>query len=1005
MQTDQSVWDEVEAAASIVSPVSVAVLADALGVPPATIVEAVEGLEAAHRVTASRHGVSSAQTTVSATRLTHIAGKLVEALIRNDAPPTQIGLARWSAGDPRGAYEAFLAVLRDEPDEDRLGLLTRAIDAGTEARVPRSELAPLLVDRARGLRTRGEHETAVTDLDAATPHLVGEELTDALGFAAALHDDRQRPADAERTIAMALLVAAQEGLTAKLGSLLTFHGRILARLGFDAETEQVFSRGMELIEAHGSAIQRYYAAINQAWTDLDRGWVARAEQRYTAARDRSLQMGDPVATAELNIAIARAKFAGGDAAGAMDLLESARAVADETGAPVLRFLGTLAEAEGAIAFHQPLEAVDAAQRLTAIVEESFPAWRNRAATVEIRALVLAQRRPEAREALRRGFDTTPRGPNGVRLRTELEALQLMVDERWDEDRAADVADRLLQGGWLLAAVGLLTERARREKRPQFGRAAAALAHKIGAAPAAADAIEAADLWKDPISGPVSLAIQRTAHTVPAAWSERWQAVPAIDHALRAETATAGASESDLLDHLDEVLAEAGLGGSAVVLSPAQRRAAGLVTSGSAILSMGRFIAWVAAAAIVAAVVAVALRPEPVEVPTAQTTPTTAPSTTLPPLIERVVAAPNDLSGQAPFAGGDTRNGAFEASLGEPTGIYWRREVDGFIRSDPVLRGSDVYLTSSEGYVYGLDITREGALVFDSQLPGAVDVSPTVEQVVFHQDDQSKVLNFVGDDRGNVLVRSINDSEGEVWSRNLGSPITGPPLVRAESLIMATEEGVLLDLLPSDGTELRRYPAEGTVDGGWVGPLAADAGVIYARTGRGAIVLIDEETFTEICTMFSPAAEAVTHAVIDGDRWYVGTSGRTVRVFTAGGCADTGVGSFQIDTPVQFAPVIADGVLWAAADAVLLPLDVETGQSIGFVVSVGGTYTAPPVVAGDVVLVTTESGELVAISTADGSILWRIEVGGVIRTRPVVADDLVLVATARGELIAIAAPAG
>jgi outer membrane protein assembly factor BamB len=279
----------------------------------------------------------------------------------------------------------------------------------------------------------------------------------------------------------------------------------------------------------------------------------------------------------------------------------------------------------------------------------------------------------------------------------------------------------------------------------------------------------------------------------------------------------------------------------------------------------------------------------------------------------------------------------------------------------------------------------------------------VDQVTFLQDDQGKVLTFGGDERGNVLVRHINDTEGEVWDANLGSPITGPALVRAESMIVATEEGILFDLLPSDGTETRRFPAEGAVEGGFAGALAADNGYIYARTSEGAIVVIDEATFTEVCTAFSPAARATTNPVVDGDRWYVGSSARTIRMYRSGSCSESGIGSLQIDTPVNFAPAISDGVLWAIADAVLLPLDVETGQGVGFVFPAGGAMTAAPVIAGDLVLVVTEAGDLVAVSRGDGSEVWRVSFGTPIRTRPLVADGLVIVSTANGEIIAVAAP--
>lgn len=998
--------DEVEAVASIAPPVPVTVVAGILDIPTDDVVTAVEELEAEGRAESSRHGITAWHTELSHARLSGFASKLTAALIERNAPPIQIGRAQLATGESQTAFQTLSAAIGDEAvtAQERFEATGLAIEAGRDARIPMRDLAPLLVARARMLRGRGETDAAVADIDAATPHLTGEALVDAYGFGAALHDDGQHPSDGERTIAMALLVAEREGLQAKAGSLLTFQGRLLARLGFDAETERVFERGMQLVNTHGTDLQRHYAALNQAWTDLDRGWVAKAESRYSAARARTAD-DDLVGKAELDIAIARAKFAAGDAAGASALLDSAETAARQTDAPALRFLSTLARAEGAIIFSQISAAVAAATDLREIVDTSFPAWRNRAATIEARALLLAQRPADAREAIRLGFETTPRGANGLRLRTELEALSLMAAERWDDEAAADTADRLLQGGWLLAAVGLLTERAKRERRPELGRAAAALAHRIGAVPAAAEAIEVANAWDDPASGPIALAVRRVAESVPSDWRESWAARPAITHALATEVTEDAADDDQLLAHLDQVMTDVGLGGVDVILSPAQRRRAGLVTAGSKAMSVGRFIAWVGAAAIVAAVVAIAVRPEPVEVPVTSPATTAATTTTIPTLLERQVDVEGELSGQMAFAGGESRNAVTEAKVGEPIGIYWRSQLTGFVRTEPVLRGRYLYLGDREGWIYGLDVSLGGSSVFQSQLAGAVDVSVAVEPVSFDQDGQSRTLVFAGDDRGNLLVRNVDDTRGEVFRTNLGSPITGPPLVRAESMIVATADGVLFDLNPVDGTELRRFPAEGAVEGGFSGPLAAADGTIYARTGEGAVLVIDEATFIEICPVFSPSARATTHPVIADGRWYVGSSAGNIRMFNAGSCSDAGIGSLQIDTPVNHAPVIADGVLWAAADAVLLPLDVESGQGVGFAAPAGGTITAPPVIAGDSVLFATDAGDLVAVARADGTELWRVKFGSLIRTRPIVADGLIIITTDRGDVFALAAPTG
>lgn len=1002
--------DDILALASITGPIPLDVVAEVTGRSEEEVAAEIDSLASEGALTVTRSGISDGSSAIPQGRMSVLARKLAEALDRRDAPAELQAHARFEAGDSQAAYRLFRDALATGTVDERPGLVDAALEAGLDARVDPGELADLYVRRARYRRNRGEGADARADLAAAVPHLDGEQLVDALAFAAAIEDDLQHPADAERTVAMAMLVAANDAFPDKLGSLSTFHGRVLSRVGFEREADDAFERGMELIDRHGTDIQKFYSAINRAWTDLDRGWVQRAENGFSVARDRAATIEDSVSVADKDIYLARAKFGTGDAVGALEALAAAQVVAAETGAVALEFLSAIARAEGDIAFHRTTQAAESTARLQEIVDESFPAWVNRSASLRARALLLAGNRSDARAVVATGLAATPAGANGIRIRTELEALQMAAGDTWDARRAADLGDKLVQSGWLGTAAWFLTERCRREKNTDLGRIAAAMAHRLGNPMLAADAIEAAGAWDQPQAGPVSLAIQRVARTVPDDWRSEWEALPQIQHGLTVEFEQVTATDADLLADLDAALAAAGLGGTETVLSPSQRRAAGLVTGApSRTASIARWVAPLIGAAVVAAVVAVMFAPDAQEPAVVSIPPpaTFVPPTTIPEIEDTRIPTPEGLLGQSPFAGGDSRNAVYDAAIGEPIGFYWARNVTGFVRADPVLRGKTLFVGTSEGFVSALDITKDGGSIWETDFGSAIESSFTSDLVSFDQGGQSRPFVLFSNQDGVLTMRNIDDTRGVAWEADLGSPTVGPPLVRLEYVIAATEEGVLHKYRGSDGTEIGRYPAEGVVEGGFVEPIAAADGVIYAAAGDGVVKLVDEETLTEICQVdLGAGAEVTTHPVVAEGRWFVGSSTTAIFSYQQGACSPSGgIPAFQIDVQIGFAPVVVDGVMWTAADELFLPIDISNGTA-EFVVPLGATITSPPVAVGDLILVGATRGssnELIAISRSQQEAVWTWPLRGTLRTRPTVGDGVIIVATDQ-DIIAIAVPA-
>ena len=145
-------------------------------------------------------------------------------------------------------------------------------------------------------------------------------------------------------------------------------------------------------------------------------------------------------------------------------------------------------------------------------------------------------------------------------------------------------------------------------------------------------------------------------------------------------------------------------------------------------------------------------------------------------------------------------------------------------------------------------------------------SITGDQVSFDQGGQSRSFVFYGDEDGVLYMRNIDDSRGVAWEADLASPITGPPLVRTDYVVVATTDGVIWKLAGSNAELIQRYPEEGTVEGGLVGSLASADGVIYARTDDGRVLLIEEETMTLRCEVAMGAAQRLGDDLdLDGGR--------------------------------------------------------------------------------------------------------------------------------------------
>ncbi len=984
-------------------PVTIDELASVTQTDPSAVMAEAERAEAAGAITASGTGYL-AEPPTSRPRVAFLAGRFADLLASRGGSPSELGRLLRAAGRDGDALPHLVTAAR-AGDIDALVSALDAHDA-VGGLTPADE-GDLRVRLAASLRGRGRSDEAYEQATLASRRLAGAKLVDALGFAAAIADDLQKPQVSEALTALAAATAAAAGEEAKHGSLLTLQARALSRVGYPDEADVAMTKGQAILAVQGSPAQRRTARTNEALVMLDRGEARRAASAFDsllAADDGS----DVVGTAVAEIYLSRALFVAGNSKRALPLAQGALGVCVDAGAAAPIMLAHMAVAEGALAAGRSADALDAADAALAVVQADLPQWINRIHLLRAQALAQSGDSQSALEAIASGLASTPEGPDGWRVRRQLDAVAVMATPAatpWPTKEAEELTDELLQARWYGLAIELMTERSRREGDDELGLEAAALAHRLGSPLQAVAAVEAAGGWGVPEAVPIAQAVKDVERNIAPEWLDDWRAQPAVAAALAVDTDVE--VEDDLLDaRIDDALRAAGLAGVDTVLSPAQRRAKGLVRRKVRRRQGLPWWGWVAAVIVVAGLsygMAQLVAPENTTV--VQTVVTTAPPETTPPLEATVIGA-EDLVGTFTLGGNVQRTGEGAGGIRSLSGIAWPNARPGGFLGSLVVHGIRAFVASTTSdAVYAIELTT-GRVITELETDDRVIAAPAVGVVEGTRGDSNRTLLVAVSQSGTVYAKEPG-SPTLLWEVALGERVMASPLMTGRIVVVGSTDGHVYGL--SGGGIDWSYPAE---DGEPIGPVTSAPsfgdGVIYVVAGSEMIGL--REDGSEVCRgSVSAGGNATGSAVVADAVTLVQTEAGLVRV-DPGKC---GPGIPDPGTPRDQPPAYAGGVVYSVQGEVIFAF--EPGTLTGDVVNAAGTdtvgywdavfaagsaITGQPSVADGVVYVGTQAGDVFAVDAETGEEIWVFRAGSKIEGSPAPIAGAVLVITADGEVIAI-----
>ena len=342
-----------------------------------------------------------------------------------------------------------------------------------------------------------------------------------------------------------------------------------------------------------------------------------------------------------------------------------------------------------------------------------------------------------------------------------------------------------------------------------------------------------------------------------------------------------------------------------------------------------------------------------------------------------------------FRGNPALTGVAADGIPENPTLLWTFETGGEIVSTPVIGSGQVFVSSTGGKVYALDIA-EGSLIWSFDAGDAVEASPMLLDGIL----------YVGSLEGNFFALSAETGQ-VLWKAALGSGIYGSAnwaeaTEGAEKFILTGCYDNHLYCFGAVSGELKwTYETENYINGA---PATDGRQVVFG--GCDAILhIVDVADGSRIGGVDVGSYIPGSAAVVDGHAYVGHYSGGVVCI----DLADQEIvwkypGTDQGD-PFFSSPAVGDDrVVVGSRDEQLHCIDRQTGKKV-WTLRTRGEVDSSPVIAAESVFFGSDDGRLYRVDLTSGRQLWTYEIGGAITGGPAVVGGGIFVGAEDGSIYA------
>jgi outer membrane protein assembly factor BamB len=219
--------------------------------------------------------------------------------------------------------------------------------------------------------------------------------------------------------------------------------------------------------------------------------------------------------------------------------------------------------------------------------------------------------------------------------------------------------------------------------------------------------------------------------------------------------------------------------------------------------------------------------------------------------------------------------------------------------------------------------------------------------------------YIGTYGGNVYKLAVDNSEAPVPAP-MGDQIVGGVAVGSDRVFVGTSDGVLHALNADNMEEAWRYPDEGTLtDRIWGTPIVDEiGGMVYFGAFDRKFYALDASNGSEAWT-FEARGAIAGKPLIYNDKVYFGAFDRKFYALNKTDGTTAWATPFTAGNWFWTEPVVFDGTIYVGClDHSVYALDAVTG-AVESTYKTDSPITSPPVIAGDKLIVASNSGKVYA----------------------------------------------
>ncbi len=382
----------------------------------------------------------------------------------------------------------------------------------------------------------------------------------------------------------------------------------------------------------------------------------------------------------------------------------------------------------------------------------------------------------------------------------------------------------------------------------------------------------------------------------------------------------------------------------------------------------------------------------------------------------VILSPATSNADWPQSGGNAAKNLGHVTLSGSLQRVWTASVEGSskrrrLASEPVVSNGRLFVVDTGGTVTAFD-AESGSRIWAREIEVSKDGKPSrfgggaaaADNVVY-------ATNGVGD------VVALNAADGsELWKVRPAGPLRGSPTLANNNVYVMTQDNQIYALQAGSGEV--EWTMSGSLEQagifGVASPAAAQATVVAGfssgeltayRYENGRNLWNDALARTRIATSVATLSDIDADPVIDRGRVFaLGQGGRMASYELATGQRIWELNIAGISTPV----VSGEWVFVLTNDAKLLCIARPNGK-VRWISQLARwededdeedpIFWTGPVLAGDRLIVAGSNGDVVAISTGEGSATTLFDVGADVSLPPIVANNMLYILDDGGRISA------